>query len=150
MAALRVKVEEGELLLQNYEVVPPVLRTYFGKVSEAKGNAEKYDSAFYCALSAVHDVHEELVSVLWEHREKNIQKYVTNSPRVRFADLARSHVKSTQTDELVKGILKTNELIISEDPPFQQVTHQVTYPVKYLVVLVTSRSRRMRIILAEH
>ena len=117
MAALRVKVEEGELLLQNYEVVPPVLRTYFGKVSEAKGNAEKYDSAFYCALSAVHDVHEELVSVLWEHREKNIQKYVTNSPRVRFADLSRSHVKSTQTDELVKSILKTNELTISEDFP---------------------------------
>ena len=116
MAALKLKVEKWELVEQNYQFVPPVLRTYFEKVSEAKGDPEKYDSAFYSALSAVHDVNEELVSVLWEHREKNIKKYETNPPRVRFADLARSRVKSTQTDELVKDTVKINELIISEDP----------------------------------
>ena len=117
MAAQRLKTEEWELVKENYHYIPPALRRCFEEVAVAhsQDDFEKFESAFYFALAAVHDATEELTEALWKFRDKVVVK--SKLHRVRFAELVRSHVKSTQTDELVKSILKTDVVVSEEVPP---------------------------------
>ena len=117
MADQRLKTEEWELVKENYHFIPPALRRCFEEVAVAQSqdDFEKFESAFYFALSAVHDVREELVAALWKCRETVVMKSKLN--RVRFAELVKSHVKSTQTDKLVKSILKKDEVVVNEEVP---------------------------------
>ena len=117
MADQRLKTEEWELVKENYHFIPPALRECFEEVAVAQSqdDFEKFESAFYFALSAVHDVREELVTALWKYRDTVVVKSKLN--RVRFAELVKSHVKSTQTDKLVKSILKRDGVVDNEEVP---------------------------------
>ena len=93
MAEQRLNTEEWELVKENYHFIPPALRECFEEVAVAQrsDDFEKFESAWYLAMSAVHDVREELVMALWKCRETVVMKSKLN--RVRFAELVKSKSK---------------------------------------------------------
>ena len=116
MAVQNLRQIEWEFVKQNYHFIPPIFQEYFEEiaVTEHIEDFEEFESAWYLAICAIQDQHEEIFMARKKWREEEVKN--TKQKRVRLADLVKCHqATSTFEEKLVKVTLKVGEVVVGEE-----------------------------------
>ena len=75
MADQNLRQLEWEFVKQNYHFIPPIFQEYFEEIAATQHieDFEKFESAWYLAISAIQDQHEEIFMARKKLREEEVK-----------------------------------------------------------------------------